>query len=86
MFSIFFFSGTGNTFYTARLLAADLSAKGAEVELINIEKAGTAAAGRGRMILMFPVYAYGPPKIVQLRITCGEYICKDCMPAGRKRI
>ena len=80
---IFYFSGTGNSAWVARHLAedreeellaiADETDKNKEYVLKEGEKAG----------FVFPVYAWGPPKIVllfleRLKMKCPEYLYFVC--------
>ncbi|MFH1414814.1 MAG: EFR1 family ferrodoxin [Elusimicrobiota bacterium] len=63
---IFYFSGTGNTLMMAKTLSENLTAEEVDVQLVNIESCRENVTEPGReFILMFPVYAYGPPKMVR---------------------
>ncbi|MGE5327943.1 MAG: EFR1 family ferrodoxin [Deltaproteobacteria bacterium] len=59
---IFYFSGTGNSFYVSKQLAEKLG----DTEIISISKVkGNAVDTSCQKIgIVFPVYAWGPPRIV----------------------
>ena len=65
MTKIYFFSGTGNTFWSAKKIAEQIDDK---CELINIgveaEKSSIVIEADA-VVLLFPAYAYGPPLIVK---------------------
>ena len=69
---ICYFSGTGNTFWSAKKIAEKL---GGECELINIgveaQKDKIILKGDA-VILLFPAYAYGPPLIVSYFLKKAE--------------
>jgi ferredoxin/flavodoxin len=75
---LYYFSGTGNTFMLARLLAKKLD----DVEIINIVSCNddTPAPKADAIGILFPVYAFGLPKIVHnfvennLKINDGTYV------------
>jgi len=62
---VYYFSGTGNTFWSAKKIAAQLDDK---YELINIgaemEKKEIIIEA-GAVVALFPAYAYGPPLVVR---------------------
>jgi ferredoxin len=65
-FNIFYFTGTGNTLLLAKDLQSEIRERGFDAEIFNMEnyeKKNDPIIGEN-IILMFPVYAYGPPKIV----------------------
>ncbi|MFA6714449.1 MAG: EFR1 family ferrodoxin [Victivallales bacterium] len=59
---LYYFSGTGNTLMLARLLAKELE----DVEIINIAgcQNSSTAPQADRIGILFPVYAFGPPRMV----------------------
>ncbi|MFC2061314.1 EFR1 family ferrodoxin [Elusimicrobiota bacterium] len=66
---IFYFSGTGNTLMTVRVLRDELLDNNVGAEIINIEDINTgseqsAGPASDKFIMAFPVYYYGPPKII----------------------
>lgn len=64
---LFYFTGTGNTLYLAKFVAERLRAKDVEVETFDLAKYphhGFAPKPDTIYGFLFPVYAYGPPKIV----------------------
>ena len=65
-FRIFYFSGTGNTLLCAKTVDDELKKAGMRTELLNIEtiRDDNIDINASNPILMFPVYAYGPPKII----------------------
>lgn len=77
---IFYWSATGNSLAFARALAAGIG----ETQVISIPKViGSADAvradGAERVGLVFPVFAWGPPRIVkdfikQLRVSSRQYV------------
>jgi Fe-S-cluster-containing hydrogenase component 2 len=76
--TIYYFSATGNSLSMAHSIAAELG----ETELISIPKVmkeSQIAATAARIGLVFPVYAWGPPRIVtdfaeKLKANNGQYI------------
>ena len=61
---IFYFSGTGNTLWSAKTIAAQIDG---ECELITIgieAQKETITVEADAVVLLFPAYAYGPPLIV----------------------
>lgn len=59
---IYWFSGTGNSLWAARELAARLSA---QIKLVPLAGEGALATPPAeRTILAYPVYAFGPPALV----------------------
>ena len=63
---IYYFSGTGNTLFTAKIIADELKNKGMDTPIVNIESIKDEIINIDcDIILMFPVYAYGPPKIIK---------------------
>ena len=77
--TVCYFSGTGNTLYLARTLVMDLIEKGVTAYIHNIEGSEDEhlILSEGDLVIMFPVYAYGPPKIVE------RFISK--LPEGSER-
>ncbi len=74
---IYYFSSTGNSLTFARNLAAGLG----ETELVSIPRSmgGTVQASVERVGLVFPVYAWGLPRIVvdfvnQIRVEDNQYV------------
>ncbi|MDR1786841.1 MAG: EFR1 family ferrodoxin [Treponema sp.] len=68
MTTIYFFSGTGNTLWSARQLAAQLGARigePCELRSIGVEaRAGRYAVSADAVVFLFPAYAYEPPPLV----------------------
>lgn len=78
-YSILWFSGTGNTLLCARALAAALAQGGAEAELVDISAAAYWQPPTGTtLIFCWPVYCFGPPRIVR------KFIKQ--MPLGGNRV
>lgn len=74
---LYYFSGTGNTLMLAQLLAKELD----NAEIINIVSCQGASVvpQADRVGILFPVYAFGPPRIVTnflkgLRPAAGTYL------------
>jgi ferredoxin/flavodoxin len=75
---IYYFSATGNSLTFARKLASELG----EAELVSIPKAlkeGNVSVETSNIGLIFPVYAWGPPRMVaefieKLRPKKGQYV------------
>jgi ferredoxin len=74
---LYYFSGTGNTLMLARLLAKELD----NTEIINIAacKESPVAPQAERIGIFFPVYAFGPPRMVidfikKLEVAEGTYV------------
>jgi ferredoxin len=61
--TIYYFSGTGNTFRAASIIRKKLEDSGYLVSLRNVEK-GLYASTTGLDIFAFPVYAYDVPEIM----------------------
>ncbi|MDR2521066.1 MAG: EFR1 family ferrodoxin [Spirochaetaceae bacterium] len=65
MTHIVYFSGTGNTLWSAKKLAEAL---GADVSLYNaaaLLRSGTALPDAERLVIMFPAYAFGTPQVIR---------------------
>ncbi len=78
-FKLFYFSGTGNTLMNARVIAEELAVHNIDINLENMESIkDSIPAFSSDLIIMFPVYAYGPPKIVK------RFIDKLPESAGQK--
>jgi ferredoxin len=58
--TIYYFSGTGNSYYTAKLLGEKLFLSVESIDMKNIPRGGQRYVG-----IVFPVYAFGPPNIVK---------------------
>jgi ferredoxin/flavodoxin len=58
--SIYYFSGTGNSYYTAKLLGEKLNLSVENIDMKNIPRGSQEYVG-----IVFPVYAFGPPNIVK---------------------
>ncbi|WP_320046214.1 EFR1 family ferrodoxin [uncultured Ilyobacter sp.] len=72
--SIYYFSGTGNSYYTAKLLGEKLDLSVENIDMKNIPRGRQEYVG-----IVFPVYAFGPPNIVKKFIEKlegleGEYV------------
>lgn len=83
--TVFYFSATGSSLNVARKIAAGLG----ETELISIPKAmgDQVDASTPRIGLIFPVYAWGMPRIVsdflkRLELHKGQYIFAIAVNAG----
>lgn len=69
--SIAWFSGTGNSLDAARTIADALDSAGETVRLVSIEAGDqpdrytAEATATHRLILVLPVYAWGPPVLVR---------------------
>lgn len=82
---IFYFSGTGNTAWAARQLAAATGEELMDIAACPDAKAAVVAASRGRLLgFCFPVHGWRPPLIVrrfvrQLRAEAsGRYVFALC--------
>ncbi len=75
--TIYYFSGTGNTFRAASIVKKKLEDSGYQVSLRNIEM-GVYTSSTGLDIFAFPVYAYDVPEIMM------RYI-KSLAPARKKK-
>lgn len=70
--TIYYFSGTGNSYYTAKLLGEKLFLSVESMDLKNIPKGEQRYVG-----FVFPVYAFGPPNIVKKFISKLEGVEAD---------
>jgi flavodoxin/NAD-dependent dihydropyrimidine dehydrogenase PreA subunit len=72
---LYYFSGTGNTLMLARLLAKELG----DTEIINIVSCNgpTPAAEADAIGILFPVYAFGLPKIMYKFVKNSLQIADD---------
>ncbi len=94
--SIAWFSGTGNSFDAARVIATAIDETGGKVRLVSIESGDqpgpppvpdgsclvAEAADRippDPLILVFPVYAWGPPALVRRWIRALPRACGDAV-------
>ncbi|MGB2578891.1 ferredoxin [Elusimicrobium simillimum] len=60
---VYAFSGTGNSLYAAKRVASALDAK--VKYIVHEAKEGHYKCEAGRVIFVFPVYAWGPPAVVK---------------------
>ena len=68
MTKIYYFSGTGNSLWSAKRLAALISDAGETAELYNIGvvmRKPPEPIKTERIVIIYPAYAYGPPDIVR---------------------
>jgi ferredoxin/flavodoxin len=69
--TIFYFTGTGNSLDTAKKIAAELG--GCRTVSIKKALAESIKPDDGEIGLVFPVYAYGPPRMVQEFIRKADF-------------
>ena len=62
---IYWFSGTGNSLYVAKTVAEGLDGKAEVVSMASAMRNADLRRGCERVGLVFPVYAWGPPALVQ---------------------
>jgi len=87
---IHYFSGTGNTYHMVNLIKDQLTNKGYEVDLLNIEKEINKNLTDYKLhIFCYPVYGFGTPSIMlrycsKLEHTIGCKAAIICTSAGAK--
>jgi len=65
-YSLLWFSGTGNTFLAAQLLAEKLASTGAKTEMVEMRaELDWRPLPNQTLVLCWPVYSYGPPRGVR---------------------
>ncbi len=74
---IFYFTGSGNSLAIARTIANGLG--DAEIESIAKHTDGFTGTDEGRIGIITPVYAWGPPRIVadfiqRLKVRQGQHV------------
>ena len=85
---IHYFSGTGNTYHMVKTMERELSNRGNEVDLLNIEKYKDIKLNNYNLhIFCFPVYGFGTPSIVlryisSLKAEVGCNAAIVCTSAG----
>ena len=63
---IFYFSGTGNSAWVAERMAEALQDRTVAIAEASVQERTYALRADERLGFVFPVYAWGPPKLVQL--------------------
>ena len=65
MTQIVYFSGTGNTLWSAKKLAETLGEDVCLYSAAELVRSGQALAPAARLVIMFPAYAFGTPQLVR---------------------